>query len=147
MGKLFVNFLFLTVAIQSVAYLFWVFDISGGKLQYPVDLSTLQNLFSPLDTYSVLIGIGGAALIGLAALLLKQGTYAVYALLIWGIGIMFNVVRTFVIVIPNTLAAFLPESTNPLIGQTNPLIMVVLFWFMFGAWLAFFGYVIQREAT
>lgn len=147
MGKLMINFLIWTVAIQTVAYLFWAFDLSGGRVVYPVDISTLQNIFSPLDTYSALIGLGGAALIGLAALLLKQGVYAIYAMLLWGIGVMFNVVRTFIIVIPNTLAALLPEATNPLSGQTNPLITVVLFWFLFGAWLAFFGYVMQREAA
>lgn len=147
MAKLMINFLILTVAIQSVSYLFWVFNISGGKLVYPVDISTLQNLFSPLDSYSVLVGIGGGVLIGVAGLLLKQGVYAIYALLLWALGLMFNVVYTFVTVIPNTLSAFLPEATNPLVGQVNPLITVVLFWFLFGAWLAFFGYVIQRDVT
>jgi len=135
----------LAVALQAAAYLFWAFNVFGGLIVYPLgDISALNNVFS-INTYSALIGIGGAALIGLAGLLLKQGVYAVYAMLLWAIGVMFSVVQTFVLVIPNTLAAFLPEATNPLPGSTNPLIIVISLFFAFGAWMYMFGLVIQRE--
>jgi hypothetical protein len=154
MGKLFINYLMLGVSVQAVCYLFWVFNLFGGLIEYPLgDVSSLSSLFS-IDAYSVLIGFGGAAIIGLAAWLFKQGTYAIYAMLIWAIGCMFNIVKTFLVVIPNTIGALLPNSTNPLppdpvtgVYPTNPLIVVVVFFFTFGAWLYFFGLVIQREHT
>jgi hypothetical protein len=112
------------------------------------DISSLENTFS-INIYSALIGVGGAALIGLAALLLKQGVYAVYAMLLWGIGVMFSVVQTFILAIPNTLAALLPASTNPnpALFPTNPLIIVISMFFAFGAWMYMFGLVIQRETS
>ena len=149
MGKLFINFLVLTIALQSVCYAFWAFNFFGGVIEYPLgDISSLNSLFS-IDTYSVLIGVGGAAIIGLAAWLFKQGTYAVYAMVLWALGCMFNVVKTFLIVIPNTIGAFLPASTNPnpTLFAVNPLIVVVIFYFSFGAWLYFFGLVIQRDVA
>ena len=147
--KLFINFLVLAVALQVVCYLFWAFDVFGGLIDYPLgDISSLENTFS-INIYSALIGVGGAALIGLAALLLKQGVYAVYAMLLWGIGVMFSVVQTFILAIPNTLAALLPASTNPntALFPTNPLIIVISMFFAFGAWMYMFGLVIQRETS
>jgi len=147
--KLFINFLVLAVAIQIVCYLFWAFDVFGGLIDYPLgDISSLENTFS-INIYSALIGVGGAALIGLAALLLKQGVYAVYAMLLWGIGVMFSVVQTFILAIPNTLAALLPAATNPnpTLFPTNPLIIVISMFFAFGAWMYMFGLVIQRETS
>lgn len=147
--KLFIGFLVFTVSLQSVCYLFFAFNVFGGVLEYPLgDVSQLSTVFS-IDTYSVLIGVGGAAIIGLAALMFKVGTTAVYAMLLWAIGCMFNVVKTFVVVIPNTIGALIPASTNPDVAAfpIHPFIVVVMFWFSFGAWLYFFGLVIQREHT
>lgn len=145
--KIMVNFLVLAIALQLVSYLFWAFDSFGGVIEYPLgDVSSLENMFS-INTFSVLIGVGGAVGIGLAALLLKQGTYAIYAMLLWAIGCMFSIIQTFILVIPNTLSALLPASTNPnpALFPVNPLIVVVSVIFAFGAWMYFFGLVIQRE--
>ena len=147
MGKLMVNFLFFTVSIQMVAFIFQSFNIFGGLIDYPIDFTATQGLFAPFTAYSVMVGVGGGALIGVAMLLLKQGVYAIYALLLWAFGVIFNVVQQFFLAIPNTIAALIPESTNPLVGQVNPLITVVLFIGLFGTWWAFFGYILQREAT
>lgn len=147
--KLFINFLVFAVAVQVVCYLFWAFNVFGDLIVYPLgDVTALSNVFS-INTYSALIGIGGAAMIGLAALLLKQGVYAVYAMLLWGIGVMFSVVQTFILAIPNTLAALLPAATNPnpALFPTNPLIIVISLFFAFGAWMYMFGLVIQREVN
>jgi hypothetical protein len=80
-------------------------------------------------------------------LLLKQGTYAVYAMLLWAIGVMFNLISTFLLVIPNTLSALLPASTNPNpdLFPVNPLIVVIVLIFTFGAWWYMFGLTIQRD--
>jgi hypothetical protein len=157
MAKLMINFFVFALAAQIVCYLLFLFDVFGGMIDYPLgDVTTMQSVFA-IDTYSVIIGAGGAVGIGLAALLLKQGVYAVYAMLLWGIGTLFSVVRTFITVIPNTLAALIPKETNPL-AYTNgvfdpsstaihPFIVVIMLMFAFGAWMYFFGLVIQREPT
>jgi hypothetical protein len=147
--KLFIAFLVFAVSLQVTCYLCWSFDVFGGLIEYPLgDITTLQNVFNVNLTYAVLVG-GGAIGIGLAGLLLKAGTYAIYAMLLWAIGCAFNVFQTFVTVIPNTLGALLPEVTNPnpALFPINPIIVVITLFFAMGAWFYFFSLVIQREHT
>ena len=75
--------------------------------------------------------------------------YAIYAMLLWAIGCMFKVVQTFVLVIPNTIGALLPEATNPnpALFPINPLIILVSLFFTFGAWIFMFELVIQRPVV
>ena len=149
--KLFYSMMLLTISIQLTSYLLWSFNFFGGIIQYPfgsaTDLNNLSNTFS-LTSFNALLGIGGAALIGLAALLLRQGTYAIYAMLIWAIGVFFNVVKGFVLAIPNTVAALLPVETNPLgAGAINPLQVVIGFIILFAGFMFLFELVIQRPVS
>lgn len=144
--KLFVNALVFGVALQLTSYLLWAFNVFGGIISYPLgDVSSLNNIFS-LSLFDAVIGVGGAAAIGLAALLLRQGTYAIYAMLLWGIGSMFKVIQTFFLVIPNTLGALIPPEANPnpAVFPVNPLIVVLAAIFLFAAWVYLFKLVIQR---
>jgi hypothetical protein len=150
--KLAIAILYFIVTIQVVSYLFWAFDVFGGLIEYPLgDVSSLSSIFN-IDAYSVLIGVVGAVGIGLAGILLRQGVYAIYAMLLWGFGVIFRVVQTFVLAIPNTIGALIPNSTNPFPPDAvtgaypiHPFIVVIVFLFTFGAWWYFFGIVIQRE--
>jgi hypothetical protein len=148
MAKLFINFLVYGVSLEAVCYLFWSFNVFGGMIQYPfgsaADLNSFSNMFS-LTSYNALLGIGGAALIGLAALLLRQGTYALYAMLLWAIGMFFNVVKGVVLAIPNTVSALLPVETNPTPGGINPIYTIVVFIVTFAGFMYLFGLVIQRD--
>jgi hypothetical protein len=156
--KLFYNALLLGVSLQLSCYLLWGFNFFGGLIQYPLgNVSDLSSIFS-IDAFHVLVGVGGGLAIGLAALLLKQGVYAIYAMLLWAIGVMFNLISTFFLAIPNTIGAFLPASTNPLAYTngvfdptvsplTNPIIIFIGIIFAFGAWMYMFGLVIQRDQT
>ena len=147
MAKLFISALIFGLSLQVTCYLFWAFNFFGGLIEYPLgDVSGLSSVFS-INTYSVLIGIGGGLAIGLAALLLKQGTYAIYAMLLWAIGCMFNITQTFFLAIPNTIGALLPPETNPnpAAFPVNPLIVVLGVVFAFAAWMYMFGLVIQRD--
>lgn len=147
MAKMFWSALIFGVSVQMVCYLFWAFNFFGGLVEYPLgDVSSVASIFS-VDVYSVLLGIGGGLAIGLAALLLKQGTYAIYGMLIWGFGCLFKVVQTFFLVIPNTLGALLPPETNPNpeLFPINPIIVVIGVLFAFFAWIYFFGLVVQRD--
>lgn len=145
--KIFWEALLLGVAVQVICYLFWAFNFFGGLVTYPLgDVSSLSSVFS-IDAFSVIIGLGGAAVIGLAGLLLKTGTTAVYAMLLWGIGCMFKVIQTFFLAIPNMLGSLIPPEANPnpALFPVNPIIVVIGIIFGFGAYIYLFGLVIQRE--
>lgn len=147
MAKIFIPALTFGVALQLFAFLSWAFNIFGGLAEYPLgDVSSVTGVFD-ISLFSVLLGIGGAIGIGLAGLLLKQNTYAIMGMLLWGIGCMFNIVQKFFLVIPNTLGLMLPAETNPNPGlfSINPIVMAVGGIFAFIAWLYIFGLVIQRE--
>jgi hypothetical protein len=151
--------LFVFVALQITCYLFGAFNIFGGLINYPLgDMSNFSNLFNFNITYLALVGGGGAVAIGLAMLLLKQGVYAIYAMILWAVGIVFDVFGKFVLAIPNTIAAIIPPQTNPFAYTngvfdpsvsplTNPFIIVIVFLFTFGAWWYLLGIIIQRDPT
>jgi hypothetical protein len=138
------------ISLQLTSYLLWSFNFFGGIIQYPfgsaADLNNLSDIFS-LTSFNALLGIGGAVLIGLAALLLKAQTYALYAMLIWAIGIFFNIVKGFVLAIPNTLAALLPSSTNPIPGSVNPIQVAIGFIVLFAGFIFLIELVIQRNVS
>lgn len=135
------------VALQIVCYLLWAFNVFGGLVEYPLgDVSSIQNVFS-IDAYSILLGVGGAAIIGVASLLLRPGTYAIYAMLLWGIGTGFKVIQTFFLAIPNTIGALIPASTNPnpAVFPVNPIAVAVTVIIGYAAFWWLFSLVIQRD--
>ncbi len=78
-------------------------------------------------------------------LLLKPGTYAIYAMLLVAIGMMFNIVQTFVLAIPQTMAALIPEDINPIPGSPNPIGIAIAVVSGYAAFWWFFSLVIQRD--
>jgi hypothetical protein len=111
-----------------------------------------------ISAFSVLVGIGGSIAIGIAGLLLRQGTYAIYAVLLWAIGNFFPFVRDFFLTIPNTIAALIPPESNPFAYPngvfdptvsplTSPLFIIISSIFAFGAFMYMFGLVFQRDMT
>lgn len=144
MAKLFIEALLFGICFQLAAYLFWAFNFMGGTVNYPYgNVAGLTSVFS-INAYSALAGVGAAVGIGIAALLLKQGVYAIFAMLLFGIGIMFNFIGTFFLAIPNVIGSVIPASANPLGGGVNPIIVVITVIFFFAAWMYMFGLVIQR---
>lgn len=147
MNRLFLEILPFGVALQITCYLAWAFNIFGGLIQYPLgDVASIQSVFS-IDVYSVLLGVGGAAIIGVAALLLKPGTYAIYAMLLWGLGTAFRVIQTFFLAIPNTIGALIPPETNPnpALFAVNPIGVVITVVIGYAAFWWLFSLVIQRD--
>ena len=158
--KLFANTLYFGLSLQLAAYLLWAFQVFGPAINYPiqVNISTLfsVNGFFDLSAFNAIIGIGGASAIMLAGILTRTGTYAIYAVLLWGIGVFINFVKTFFLAIPNTIAALLPAESNPfayingvydpaLASTPNPIFIVISVIFAFGAFMYIFGLVFQRE--
>jgi hypothetical protein len=96
----------------------------GGLIQYPfgsaADLANIQGWFN-IDLMKTLVGLGAIG-IGIAMLLTRQNTYAIYAMLLFGFGIAFTIVGNFLLAIPNTLGALIP---NPFPGSVNPFGVVI----------------------
>jgi hypothetical protein len=79
----------------------------------PVDIS---NLFS-FDVFKMNFLYAGLGILGagIATMLLRQNTYALYALVIFAIGVVFPVVSKFVYAIPNMIdmILFMYPAFNP----------------------------------
>jgi hypothetical protein len=143
-SSLFYSLLLFGICVQLSAYCIWSFNVFGDLVQYPLgsadDINNLNNMFS-LSLWSGLVG-GTGIIISVAALLLKQGTFAVYALLLFAIGVFFNVVKGFVFAIPNVISAIIPSSWGG-----GPLQVVVGVIVLFAGFMYVFELAIQRKAS
>ena len=132
-----------------MAFLFWAFNSFGGVINYPfgnANVNSLSLTFQ-LTSWGALLSIGGSVLIGIASLLLKVGTYAIYAMLLFAIGVFLPIVQSFVLAIPNTIAALVPESTNPMPGSPNPIAVVVGVIVLFAGFMFIMEMVTQRKVS
>lgn len=156
--RMFYTLLVFGVSIQIAAYLFWAFKVVPF-IDYPIELENTTQIFS-LDNFSwqFLMGAGGAVGIGLAMLLLRQGTYAIYAILIWVIGVFLPFTSGFFLAIPNTVGALIPaplwDLINPLNPDlatgaypTHPFMIVIVLIFAFSAWIMMMELLTQRNLS
>lgn len=155
--RLFYTLLVFGISVQVASYLFWAFNICP-YVKYPIDMEATMNWFS-LESFQwqFLMGVGGAAGIGLAMLLLRQGTYAIYAILIWVLGVFLPFTTGFFLAIPNTIGALIPQDlwdmTNPFPVDssgsypTHPLMVVVVLIFAFGGWIMMMELLTQRNIS
>lgn len=156
--RMFYTLLVFGISLQIASYLFWAFDVFGGLVKYPVDIATTMSWFS-LEKFQwqFLMGVGGAVGIGLAMLLLRQGTYAIYAILIWVLGVFLPFTSGFFLAIPNTIGALIPEDiwnlTNPFGADANgsypthPLMVVIVLIFAFAGWIMMMELLTQRNIS
>lgn len=153
--KLFYSLLVFGLAFQITAYLFYVFNVCPF-ISYPMNLD-MANSFS-LTPFDLAFVIAGGAAITIVSVLLRVGTYAIYALPIWVLTTFIPVLKGFVTIIPNTLGAIfggMLEAINPLpagssvnvlgVNTSNPIIAVLIGIFGFGAFIFFLGLAAQRE--
>lgn len=145
LNKLFTNILIFGVCMNIVLYLFGAFNFDP-QVQYPGSLSSMTSWFN-LSPFNLLFTGATAAVVGVASLLLRQGTYAIYAMLLAALGMVIGPVQSFILAIPNALSVWLPSSTNPnpALFPINPIIVVVSLIFAFAAYWFIFGLVIQRD--
>ena len=137
------------VSLEIICYLVQAFGVFGTMVSYPLgdisNLTTLQGWFS-ITPFSALVG-GGAMLIGIAALLLRQNTYAIYAMLLFGFGIVFSGVSQIILAIPNTIGALIGavDAINPTPGAMNPISFVVVVLVGYGMFWFLVSLVLQRD--
>lgn len=147
LSKFFTNLLVLGLCINCALYIFGAFNIDP-QYQVPGSLSAMTSWFD-LSPFNLMFTGATAVAIGLAALLLRQGTYAIYAMLLWALGMVIVPIQSFILAIPNLLGALLPASTNPdpTLFPINPITVVISLLFAFGAYWFLFGLVIQRDLS
>lgn len=146
--RAFYTLLIFGIAFQCASYLLWAFDVDP-QMSYPLgNVSNISSVFS-LTPFSLAFTATGAVAIGLASLLLRAGTYAYYAVLVWVIGTMVPIVQTFFLAIPNTIGAFIPASANPnpAVFPINPLMIVVGAIFAVAAFFFLVELAAQRNIT
>jgi hypothetical protein len=151
--RLFYSIMIFGVAIQISAYLLMLFHVDPN-LTYPVKLST--GLFGITAFEAAFTGITGSVIM-IAGLLLKQGTYAIYATLIWVVGMLINPIKEFFLAIPNTMMAIFkpifdgmnPMPIDPVTLQQaeNPILSVLVYIVAFAAFWFLVELVAQRQVS
>jgi hypothetical protein len=141
--RLFYSIMIFGVAIQIAAFLLMAFQVDPN-IQYPVALS--PGIWD-INVFSIMFAGVGGSVIMLAGLLLRQGTYAIYATLIWVIGMLISPIKNFFIAIPNTIfGIFTPifNGMNPTPTVENPIITVLVYIVTFAAFWFLVELVTQR---
>lgn len=160
--KLFYTLLVWGITLNIACYLMWVFNVVPG-IGYPINMQQVTDWFNIGEgsafwtQFAIVSGISSA--LGLAFLLLRQGTYAIYAILLWVMGIFLIFASGFFLAIPNTLMAFIPTEvwnmTNPLayaengvmVYPTHPIIVVIALVFAFAVWIFMMELASQRSIS
>lgn len=148
LSKFFTNLLILGIALNISIYLIGVFGVNPlSNLQF-TDLSSWEGWFD-FSALNILLTGGVTAAVGIAAVLLRQGTYAIYAMLLAALSMIISPIQKLVYAIPLAIGSWLPDSTNPLppvngVYPPNPIFIIISLLYVFGAYWFIFGLVIQR---
>jgi hypothetical protein len=159
--KGFINLLFLIVALESACYLCQMFNVFGSALNYPLGITSITgfaNYFSfERLGFAALIGGVGAAAVMIIGVMTRQGTYALYAMLIFGLGAFIPLISDFILAAPNTIYAVVSATgiagitigTDPSTGQAisawEPLAVTIGLWAAVWGALYVFGLIFQRD--
>lgn len=133
-------------AFQLAAAVFWTFNVVP-YVNYPLgNINDLTNFFS-ITPFDLMFTGSGIVVIGLAGLLLRQGTYAIYAILIWAIGTIIPLIRNFFLAIPNTIGGLLNLVTASYADAATYVTVIVAVFsaiFVFAGFWWLFGLATQR---
>ena len=145
LNNFFSTLLVIGLLFNCSLYLLNAFEVLPTvSIPIQTDFTTWEGWFSLDNLAYKVLGIGALA-ISVVALLFKANTYAIYALLIVGLGCVIQPIQEFIFVIPNTLGLLLPEAANPTPGLVNPIIAVFGVIFGFFAFWFILSIVIQRD--
>ena len=143
LNKFFTNILIFGLSLNIICFLYGAFKFDP-QVQTVGSLSAMTTWFN-LTPFTALFSAGAAGVIGVVSLLLKQGTYAIFAMLITALTMIIGPVQAFVLAVPNTIGAWIPANANPTPGTINPITAVISLLFIFSAYWFIFGLVIQRD--
>jgi len=135
--RLMYNIILFALVVNCAVWLVQVFGlipfVNMPAKYNPTDIAAMFSLEVFAKNFMYTLAAGAAA--GIAMLLLRQNTYALYALVIFAVGIFLPIVSNFLMAIPNMIDAimYLYPAYNPLSGVvgsglflgTNPYSMVI----------------------
>jgi hypothetical protein len=142
--RMFYDILLFSFCLNISAYLLPFFIALPVSTPLSSDPTGFTTTFS-VETFTYLT-VGGAA-IGLAALLFRQGVYALYALLLWAVGVLLPIVRNFLLAVPILLDAVFPKESNPLYPAPNPIALAITAAITFAGFWFLMEFVTQRNVT
>lgn len=154
LNVLFVNILILGLSISVVTYLFGIYNVDP-QIHFPfTPLKNWTDWFNITPLGLMLTGLG-TVIAGLVSVLLRSGTYAVYAMLIAALGLIITPIQQIVTAIPTAISMWLPNEANPLAYTNgiydssytglNPITIVISLLFMFAAFWFILSLVVQRD--
>lgn len=116
--RLMYNIILIALLLNCSIWLVQVFALAPMNIPAKYDPFNFTDMFT-LEVFTrnfMWMGIGVAA--GLAGLLLRQNTYALYALVIFAVATFLPIVNTFIFAIPNLIEAimFMYPEFNPFAG-------------------------------
>ena len=157
--KWFYNIVIYGMIFNVALYLIQICHLTPVFLEPNYSLTSIGSIFN-LDVFSLqftganLIALAGGAALMLVSLLTRQNTYALYALIIWAVGVLIKPVQDFIWAIPNAI--------NNLIGKTpfnpmwdgkatytggDPYSIVFSVLFTIAAWFFLMEVILQRPLT
>ena len=152
-SNIFMELLIFGLCLNSFLFLLQAYGF--GPVVFAIgDLSQWQTWFSlGPDAALTLIFSGATAVsIGVAGLLFKNGTYALYAMLIAALCVIIAPVRYFLTAIPNLISVVVTTSitgTGASAAQaaalSSPIMVIIGFLFVVSAFLFIFSKVIGSE--
>ncbi len=134
--KLWYNLMLFTIFVNIAMYLLQVFGVVGVSTAPQYSPMTLYTKFS-IDVFVrnfTLTGVGSVAIM-LAGLLLRQGTYALYAMTVFAICTFIPIISDFLLAIPNLIDSVIPAAMNPLYPAANPIGLIFTAIFGFAAFM------------
>lgn len=149
--RMFYNLLLFTACLNFSAFLLPYFIALPYHTVFPWNPTDINSMFD-FSNLASLAGIGiVSTAIGIVMLLMRQGTYALYALLIFAIGVLFKPINALVFAVPNLINALLPSSpgyTWIILGTTfNPIGAVVYAVYTFAIFMFLVELITQRNIT
>ena len=144
--RMFYNMLVFFLCLQFSAYLlpkFMTFP-SSTPLQY--DPNQIASLWS-IDNVWNILKITGAASIGIAvvSLLFNIGTYAIFAMIIVALGLLYKPVNDFIQAIPNFIHAIMPPDMPSVFGDAIFLVVTAIV--AFAGFMFLLELITQRNIT
>jgi hypothetical protein len=113
------------------------------QIPMPYGLEDIQKTFNPF-TFSmnnILYGVVGAAIAGLIGLILRQGTFAIYAVIIWLVGCFLGITQWVILGFPLFLEFLLAGTQLSFMSFVISTLLFVFFFFFLAETLA------QRQLT
>jgi len=149
--RLMYNIFLIVLTINLACWIVQVFNLVPFSLPPEFNPTDIASMFTLENFLRNFMYSGIAVVAGLATLLLRQNTFAIYALVIFVVGLFLPLVSRFITAIPNLIEGImvLYPQYNPfngsILGFTNPYSILLMAIGTFAAFMFIVGQVSGRE--